>query len=133
MAGTQRKTQQREVIRDVLTESGRPLSPVEVLDLAAERIPGIGQATVYRALKQFVDDGWLQTVELPGEPPRYELTGKGHHHHFSCRLCGGVFDIAGCSFQLSHPLPRGFRMESHEVVIYGICADCHAQKQWDNA
>ena len=26
---------------------------------------------------------------------RYEMT-KPHHHHFKCRTCDGVFEIAGC-------------------------------------
>ncbi len=119
-----RKTKQREAIRDVIREAGRPVGPEEILSLAREKVPGLGLATVYRAVKGLTEEGWLQTVELPGEPPRYERSGIGHHHHFHCRECGRVYDVQGCPGNLQALAPPGFRLEDHEVILYGLCSDC---------
>jgi Fur family ferric uptake transcriptional regulator len=63
-------------------------------------------------------------VELPGESPRYERSGIGHHHHFRCRSCARVFEIHGCPGDLRELTPEGFRLESHDVTLYGQCARC---------
>lgn len=120
----ERDTQQRRAIRSAIERADRPLSPREVLDEAQPLSPGLGIATVYRALKNGVEGGWLQPVDLPGEPPRYEPTGKEHHHHFHCRTCDRVYEIEGCPNDLRNLTPAGFTLETHEIVLYGRCADC---------
>lgn len=120
----ERDTQQRRAIRSVIEEASRPLSPREVLDGAQPRSPGLGIATVYRTLRTGVEGGWLRQVDLPGEAPRYEPTGKQHHHHFHCRICDRVYEIEGCPDGLVSLTPPGFSLEAHEVVLYGRCAQC---------
>jgi|SRR6185369_2920784 len=120
----ERDTQQKRAIRSAIETAGRPMSPREVLDEALPLSPGLGIATVYRTLKSGVDGGWLTQVELPGEPPRYEATGKQHHHHFHCRSCDRVYEIEGCPDGLRAMTPPGFSLEAHEVVLYGLCATC---------
>jgi len=122
--GSERDTQQRRAIRSAIELADRPLSPREVLDQAQAQSPGLGIATVYRTLKSGVEGGWLQPVELPGEPPRYEPTGKRHHHHFHCRRCDRVYEIEGCPDDLRNLTPPGFALEAHEIVLYGRCAGC---------
>lgn len=121
-----RDTVQRRAIRRVLTEADRPLTPREVLDDAQEHAPGLGIATVYRTVKGLCEEGFLTTVELPGEPARFELSAKQHHHHFSCRMCGRVFELEGCPEGLKRLLPKGFSMEDHDVVLYGACRECNS-------
>lgn len=123
---SERDTQQRRAIRSAIERADRPLSPREVLDQAEVQSPGLGIATVYRTLKSGVEGGWLQAVELPGEAPRYEPTGKQHHHHFHCRRCDRVYEIHGCSADLLQLTPPGFALEAHEIVLYGRCSDCAA-------
>ncbi len=120
----QRQTRQREAIRAALVGAARPLSPQEVHGLASVEVPQLGMATVYRALGSLVATGELVLVELPGAPPRYELAGLAHHHHFHCQSCGRVFDLPGCSGNIEGIVPPGFRLESHELLLYGQCRDC---------
>ena len=120
----ERDTQQRRAIRAVIEEAGRPLGPREVLDSARSQCPGLGIATVYRTLKAGVEGGWLHQVDLPGDAPRYEITGKQHHHHFHCRGCDRVYEIDGCPEGLRKLTPPGFSLEEHEVVLYGRCPEC---------
>lgn len=120
----ERDTAQRRAIRTVLDDAGRPLSPREVLFAGKEHVPSLGMATVYRTLNSLLDEGFVAAVELPGEPARYEVAGKPHHHHFHCRSCDQVFEVPGCPGNLRSVVPDGFRLESHEVVLYGACAEC---------
>lgn len=122
----QRKTNQRDAIRRALEITDRPLGPQEIWEIAKQDAPSLGIATVYRALKSLVEEKWIVPVELPGQPPRYERGGKGHHHHFQCFYCNGVFevDIEGCPDTLGTRLPTGYRMEAHEVFLYGRCPEC---------
>jgi Fur family ferric uptake transcriptional regulator len=73
-----------------------------------------------------VDERAIHPVELPGEPPRYELREAAeHHHHFRCRTCAAVFNLDGCVEGLKGMLPEGFRMTGHDIVIYGYCEACN--------
>ncbi|MCE7869303.1 transcriptional repressor [bacterium CPR1] len=120
----ERNTRQRDAIRKALIEADRPLSPAEVLAAARELSPGLGIATVYRNLKGLEEESLIARIELPGEAPRYEVAGKHHHHHFHCRTCGKVFEVEGCPGDLSALSPPGFRLEGHELVLYGTCTSC---------
>jgi Fur family transcriptional regulator, ferric uptake regulator len=119
-----RSTRQKRAIREVFERLNRPLGPQEVLDAVSNQVEGIGIATVYRNVKSLVEEGWLATVELPGEPARYERAGKGHHHHFRCDHCGSVFELDGCVGNFKALAPPGFRVTNHEVILFGSCAGC---------
>ena len=119
-----RKTKQRDVLREVLECSTRPLSVGELLEAASQSAEGLGVATVYRAVAALLDAGWIEAVEIPGEPTRYERADKGHHHHFQCQKCERAFDIAGCLENLRKLAPPKFRIKQHAVTLYGLCAAC---------
>jgi Fur family transcriptional regulator, ferric uptake regulator len=125
----ERDTTQRRLIRRLLHEADRPLSPREVLLLAQKEKARLGMATIYRNLNALIADGWLIPVELPGEATRYELSGKAHHHHFRCRACANVFEIEGCALRLRRHVPRGFKVEAHEVILYGLCSGCSGRNK----
>lgn len=119
-----RSTHQRRRIREVFEKNDRPLAADEVLQLAQQKVAGLGMATVYRTIRALTQEGWLVPVEVPGAPPRYEVRGKNHHHHFHCLSCRRLFELDGCLEQLAKALPRDFRAVDHVVLIYGFCAAC---------
>lgn len=120
----ERNTRQRDAIRRAFSDAGVPLSPREVLERASRRARGLGLATVYRSIRALVDQGVLVPVELPGESARYELSGKGHHHHFSCTRCQRVFEVEGCPGNLKSLTPPGFQLVGHDLVLFGLCDTC---------
>ena len=123
----QRRTTQREVIADVIREASGPLSIAEILERAADRVPGLGVATVYRTVRLLEESGEVHTVNLPGADARYEPADRGHHHHFQCRVCDGVYDVHVCPVKLNlDSAGKGFQVEEHEVTLYGVCATCNA-------
>ena len=119
-----RTTRQKEAIKAVIRDLDRPLLPDEIHRLALKSVPTVGIATVYRSLKTLMDDGLVRCVEIPGQPPRYEGTEKGHHHHFHCRACQSVFDLQKCVEGLKKLAPPGFRVTDHEIILYGLCRNC---------
>ncbi|MEO0414025.1 MAG: transcriptional repressor [Verrucomicrobiota bacterium] len=120
----QRKTHQRASILNHIEEFDRPVTPQELLSSAAEESPGLGLATVYRALKQLVDSGEVRKIEVAGVPPHYEIDRGVLHHFFVCETCQKMFDLEGCPGGFQDLLPPGFQMKSHEIVIYGTCSQC---------
>lgn len=124
-----RKTRQRAAIRAVFEAASRPLSIGEVLKLAQREVHSLGIATVYRAVGTMVEEGFLQQVEVGGEAPRYEVAGGPHHHHFHCRRCGRVFEVEGCLPEVEGLAPEGFRVEGHEIMLAGLCAECAPRRR----
>jgi Fur family ferric uptake transcriptional regulator len=121
----QRNTRQREIIVAVIGEAQGPLTVPEILERAKRTLPGLGVATVYRAIKLLLEDRKIQPVILASGETRYESTGLGHHHHFHCRLCGDVYDLEECPVSVpSGKYKHGFIVEDHELTLYGICASC---------
>ncbi|WAC71721.1 transcriptional repressor [Roseateles sp. SL47] len=120
----ERSTRQRTAIRNVIEAAGRPLSPQEVLAAAQADVPALSLATVYRNLKQLMEAGEIQSVDLPGESPRYEGAHHHHHHHFQCTGCQRVFDVHNCPGDMAGLAPKGFSVERHELTLYGRCDEC---------
>jgi Fur family ferric uptake transcriptional regulator len=125
-----RKTSQRAALLAAFEQASRPLAPQEALGMASRHARGLGIATVYRYLKSMAERGELKVVSLPGESTaRYEMCGKAHHHHFHCRRCHQVFEVEGCPGNIERLVPRGFELEDHEVVLYGLCAACRKTRR----
>ena len=119
-----RDTQQRNAIHHALADAGRPLSVDELLKLARNESEGLGIATVYRNLKTLQSEGQIVQVDLPGQPPRWEVSPEGHHHHFLCRQCDKLFEIHSCPKDIKQLLPEGYILDEHDILLRGQCATC---------
>ena len=124
-----RDTSQRRAIRSAVESAGRPLSAAEILASARREVPGLGIATVYRAVRRMQEEGMLRQVELPGDAPRYEASGKEHHHHFHCRSCSRVYEVEACPGEFIMQAPPGFSVEDHELILYGRCPTCRTRRR----
>ena len=90
------------------------------------------RVTVYRTLQTFVDRGIIHTIPTADNSIRYALCkedcGAGHHHdhhiHFVCSVCEQTY----CLDDIVTPginLPKGYTAEHVEVVVEGVCKNCH--------
>src|SRR5260370_4881502 len=122
----QRNTRQRTAIRDAFEQADRPLSPQQVLVAAQANVQGLGIATVASNIQALAEERWLSAVDLPGAATVYERSGKAHHHHFHCDQCSRVFELTGCIPSINRLAGRRFSVSRHELVLYGMCADCKA-------
>jgi Fur family ferric uptake transcriptional regulator len=102
------------------------LTVEEIHEQAQHLVDHLGIATVYRTVKLLLEFGEIQAVVLPDGRSRYEPSDREHHHHFHCRQCERVFDLAGCRVRLPKDdvLPGGFRVEEHELTLTGTCPNC---------
>ncbi|MEX2673037.1 MAG: transcriptional repressor [Phycisphaeraceae bacterium] len=122
----QRQTAQREAIFRVIRRAKGPLTVDQIHQRAKRASPRMGIATVYRAVKLLTEADEILPVIVADGQTRYEAADLGHHHHFRCRMCNQVFDMAYCpiSIPAGTTFPGGFRVEDHELTLYGICPQC---------
>ena len=116
-------TRQRSAVQKTLDDAGRPLTPAEIWQIARSHSPGLGIATVYRALRILMDQGFVDMVEIPGAPPHYERKHPHHHHHFLCDVCQRVFEVEACTSGIDQLAPQGYTVKRHSLTLYGVCAD----------
>lgn len=87
----------------------------------------VGLATVYRVLAQFEQAGLVRKLFFNSKKAAYQLTGLGEHDHLVCLKCGKIQEfIDEFAVQRRQQIETrfGFRVEGHELVVQGYCADC---------
>lgn len=126
-------TNQRMLVLELMAERpGQHLTAEEIYDLARQKYPEIGLATIYRTVQVLVDLSIIDKVSFDDGFARYELGGfdreSGHHHHHAiCSRCGNVFSFQGDLLDtLEQALldQSGFFVTDHEVKLYGYCREC---------
>jgi Fur family ferric uptake transcriptional regulator len=122
------RSRTREAVIDTFLATPGHVSAEELTALVRERAPGVGQTTVYRALKLLVDCGVAATRQFGGGQTRYERVVEGEHHdHLVCRGCGKVIEF---EYEAIEVLQRelaaryGFTLEGHLHQLIGRCAAC---------
>jgi len=91
----------------------------------------IGLATVYRVLTQFEQAGILVRSQFDGGKAVFELNDGDHHDHLICTHCNKVVEFSDEkieSRQYKVAEDHGFTLESHTMMLYGMCPDCSAKK-----
>ncbi len=94
--------------------------------------PGIGLATVYRAVGAMQSAGTVASVgERDGSTLLTVCVRHDHHHHLVCTECGAV---VGVDCPIDETMARaaardGHVVTHHEIVLYGLCAHCRAQAE----
>ena len=100
------------------------MTPAEIWQAARAISPGLGIATVYRALRILMDMGTVEVVDIPGAPPHYERKHPHHHHHFLCETCQKVYEVEACTSGIDQLAPTGFAVKRHSLTLYGVCPEC---------
>lgn len=134
-------TGQRLLVLEIMAaRPGEHLTAEEIFDLAREKLPEIGLATIYRALQVLVELQVIDKISFDDGSARYELgrelgSGEHHHHHAICLGCRSVFSLEE---DLLDPLEEtlldrlGFTVTDHEVKLYGYCRDCGQTRERKN-
>jgi Fur family transcriptional regulator, ferric uptake regulator len=123
-------TPARQSVLQLLLTAPRPMSHAEI-DAQLKRSEGktLDRVTLYRVLVALTDCGlFMKAVDAHGVS-RFAPSEPKHQHdshvHFRCTGCGGVFCLDAVP-PLPPKLPHGFRLESVEFDVQGICANCHS-------
>src|SRR5256885_11555425 len=127
-----RLTRQRQILLELIDQSGQHLDAESLFQLAKEKDPKLNRVTVYRTLKLLKEGGLVDELDLmhqAGEQHYYETRRKQEHAHVICLGCGKVEEFFG------EPLQRlrkqieshfGFKIVLARTEVGGYCSHCQA-------
>lgn len=118
-----RYSKQREVVKEV-TKSTITHPDAEWIYREAEKsIPNISLGTVYRNLKELVEQGELITLETEDNVLHYD-GNVDPHAHFICRGCNRIIDLP-CQSEVAQTLSQvGYEVDCEKLLLYGKCPSC---------
>ena len=123
-----RSTRQRDIILDIFLSTHQHISVEELYLKVKSSNPGVGHATVYCTLKLFAEAGLAREILLNDGQTRYEHVVAGEHHdHLVCTACNSIIEFEDETIEkLQNEVAarHGFRINSHKMEIYGLCANC---------
>ncbi len=127
-AGERVTLPRRAVARLVAARNGH-FTAAQLMDDAEAAGEPIGRATIFRALDLFTGLGLVERVDLPDGNHAFVVCDAVHHHHAICTRCGRSTDLSeGPLGEVLAAIGRqaGFRMTSHRLEVFGLCAECAA-------
>lgn len=131
-------TNQRLIVLETIAgHPGEHLTAEEIYELAREKYPEIGLATIYRTVQVLVDLRVIDKVSFDDGFARYELGDAGeysrhHHHHAICQGCGAVISFEDDLLETLEQAVSdaiGFVVTDHEVKLYGYCENCMKERK----
>jgi len=84
----------------------------------------VSLATVYRVLLQFEQAGLLTKQHFDENRAFFELSEHEHHDHLVCLDCGHVQEFCDDLIEQQQntiATQYGFKLQSHELLLYGHC------------
>ena len=103
---------------------GRHLSAEDIYRALIEQSEDIGLATVYRVLTQFEAAQLVKRHHFEGGTAVFELNEGAHHDHIICMDCGRVEEFMDCGIERRQDdvaTRLGFKIEEHNLILYGRC------------
>ena len=126
-----RRTRNQERALQCLKTLNQEISAQDLYSELRDRDQSMGLATVYRALEALKLEGTIQVRTLASGESLYS-TMKEDRHHLTCLQCSKSIPIVDCPV---HTLERElnqshqFEIYYHTLEFYGLCQDCHKQKE----
>jgi len=121
-----RNTIQKQIILDHIKKTKSHPTASELYEMIKMNNPKIGQATVYRNLKNMANNGDI--VIIPGKNNINRYDGDPtHHNHFICEHCGKVIDIYISRNIINQEIEDkyGIKIKRESTIYEGICEDCN--------
>lgn len=120
-----RNTSSKEAVLSILTSTGKAMSQ----DAIEKKIDvGVDRATIYRILNRFCEDGVLHKVVAEDGKQYFAVCTKcddkklsDYHFHFRCSNCETIECLPT---PVNFSVPRGYKVESLNCVLTGLCKDC---------
>ena len=117
-----------QALLEFVRSTDRHPTAQEIYEAVRHVRPRIGLATVYRILRQLVQQGYIKEIGPDEQGSRYD----GHisrHDHAVCTLCGALLDVpleVAIPAEVLQAAARstGIALTSHEVRLYGLCSSC---------
>ncbi len=123
-----RLTRPRQVVMKILEETGRPLSPQVIHQLALQDDENISLVSVYRTLDLLNELHLVCRVHGDEDCQGYVLSSPGHHHQLVCRNCQKTVEFTGTTelepFIKAIQEQTGFQIDGHLLQLFGLCPQC---------
>ncbi len=116
-----RYSQQRETIKDIISNTNSHPTADWIFDRVKEAIPNISLGTVYRNLKQLEEDGTIRTI-ADGSKARYDWNTEPHQH-LRCTVCGELSDIHIADSDIKTMVKENYQFDVNQIdmVLFGTC------------
>ncbi|GAA4139274.1 fur family transcriptional regulator FurA1 [Actinomadura keratinilytica] len=109
-----------------------PHADTDTIIAAVRRdLPKVSHQAVYDSLHALTAAGLVRRIQPSGSVARYESRTGDNHHHLVCRSCGAIADVdcaVGEAPCLTASDDRGFSIDEAEVIYWGLCPDCSADR-----
>ncbi|MEV4414097.1 Fur family transcriptional regulator [Catellatospora sp. NPDC049609] len=102
-----------------------------VIALVRAEQPRVSHQTVYDVLRVLTEAGLVRRIQPAGATARYESRVADNHHHVVCRSCHAIADVdcaVGDAPCLTASDDHGFVVDEAEVVYWGTCPGCAAER-----
>ncbi|MFL6072513.1 MAG: Fur family transcriptional regulator [Mycobacteriales bacterium] len=102
-----------------------------MINLVSADLPTVSHQAIYDVLRALTDAGLVRRIQPAGAIARYESRVGDNHHHVVCRSCGAIADVdcaVGQTPCLTASDDRGYVVDEAEVVYWGTCPDCSAER-----
>lgn len=126
-----RITPQRKQLLEFFQElpEGEHLSAEELHKKLSGKKIQISLATLYRALKFLVQNGFIRELDFGEDHKHYELSSlKKQHHHMVCNSCGLTVEFDDKNLY-NYALKtakqnNNFELTDYQFKIFGLCENC---------
>ncbi len=127
-----RLTRQRQILLDLIDQSGQHLDADRLYQLARAQDPKLNRVTVYRTLKLLKTGGLVDELDLmhhDGDQHYYETRLKQEHAHVICLRCGKIEEFFGDLLKKMRDQIQshfGFEIVLTRTEVGGYCSHCQA-------
>jgi len=119
-----RNTKQKELILNVLKNMKTHPTIYELYSEITKIDNTIGQATIYRNIKKFVEEQIIYVIKTRNGIDRYDYYNK--HIHFECLGCNKIYDIY--DNEVFNVLEKRYINDNIQILNYNITLDGYCNK-----
>jgi Fur family peroxide stress response transcriptional regulator len=95
----------------------------DIYQALKNELPTLSKTTVYNVLKVFLEHNMVTTLSLDSKELKYEVNHQPHAH-FQCMHCGDITDLPFIDVDYQNIHQKGMIVQSHDLLIKGICQAC---------
>lgn len=120
-----RFTPQRQAILEFLLSTNTHPTAEEIYKQVRVKFPAVSLGTVYNTLNMLKEHNYLMELSCGDISARFDGNAD-NHYHIMCDKCGKVVDYFTDLLDIEEmaAADTGFTINTHRLILYGVCADC---------